>query len=95
MQKGNSTMSKTSGWLGLEDQGRDFPFYNASPVGLTAGQWLVLMCAVAAGLAALSGVALLLQGDLVAFIPAILFVFIPLGTLYVLSGTSFKLYFIK
>jgi hypothetical protein len=53
-------MSKTSGWLKLEDQGRDFPFYNVSPVSLTAGQWLLLMLAVAAGLAALSGVALLL-----------------------------------
>lgn len=95
MQKGNSTMSKTSGWLGLEDQGRDFPFYNASPVGLTAGQWLVLMCAVAAGLAALSGVALLLQGDMAAFIPAALFVLIPLGALYVLSGHQLQALFYK
>lgn len=88
-------MSKTSGWLQLEDQGRDFPFYNASPVDLTAGQWFLLMLAVAAGLAALSGVALLLQGELVAFIPAILFVFIPLGTLYVLSGHQLQALFYK
>lgn len=88
-------MSKTSGWLGLEDQGRDFPFYKAVPVGLTPGQWGLLMLAVAAGFAALIGVAHLLQGDLVAFIPAILFVFIPLGTLYVLSGHQLQALFYK
>ncbi len=31
-------MSKTSGWLQLEDKGSDFLFYNGSRVGLTAGQ---------------------------------------------------------
>jgi hypothetical protein len=72
-----------------------FRFIKAIPVGLTPGQWELLMLAVAAGFAALIGVAHLLQGDLAAFMPAILFVYIPLGTLYVLSGTSFKLYFIK
>jgi hypothetical protein len=36
-------VSKTSGWLQQDDKGRDFPFYNGSPVGLTAGQWLVLI----------------------------------------------------
>ncbi len=88
-------MSKTSGWLQLEDQGRDFPFYNASPVALTAGQWLLLMCAVAVGFAALLGVAPLLQGDLTAFFPAILFVFIPLGALSMLSGQQLQALFYK
>jgi membrane protease YdiL (CAAX protease family) len=88
-------MSKTSGWLGLEDPGRDFPFYKAIPVGLTPGQWGLLMLAVAAGFAALIGVAPIFTADVAAFIPAILFVFIPLGALYVLSGHQLQALFYK
>lgn len=88
-------MSKTSGWLGLEDKGRDFPFYNAIPAGLTPNQWLLLISAVAAGFAALIGVAPLFSSDAAAFIPAILFVFIPLGALYVLSGHQLQALFYK
>ncbi|MBU0911401.1 MAG: CPBP family intramembrane metalloprotease [Gammaproteobacteria bacterium] len=88
-------MTKTSGWLQLEDKGRDFPFYNAIPVGLTPNQWLLLICAVAAGLAALIGFSPWFTGDVAAFIPAALFVLIPLGTLYLLSGHQLQALFYK
>jgi uncharacterized protein len=62
----------------LEDPGRDFPFYNGAPVGLSAWQWVLLMAAVAAGFAALVAPIPWPAGPLGAMIPAVLFPLIPM-----------------
>lgn len=65
----------------LEDSGRDFPFYNGAPVGLSGGQWLFVMAAVVAGFAVLVAPIPWPAGPLGAMIPAVLFPLIPLVAL--------------
>ncbi|MCE2917882.1 MAG: CPBP family intramembrane metalloprotease [Rubrivivax sp.] len=65
----------------LEDPGRDFPFYNGAPVGLTGGQWLFVMAAVVAGFAVLLAPIPWPGGPLGAMIPALLFALLPLAAL--------------
>jgi len=65
----------------LEDPGRDFPFYNGAPVGLTGGQWLFVMTAVVAGFAVLLAPIPWPGGPLGAMIPALLFALLPLAAL--------------
>ncbi|MGW5144982.1 CPBP family intramembrane glutamic endopeptidase [Rhodococcus koreensis] len=57
----------------------DFPFYNGTPTTLSARQWILLWVSVAVGFAAL--VLIPQPGNLVALIPRILFVGIPLVVL--------------
>ncbi|MCU0775877.1 MAG: CPBP family intramembrane metalloprotease [Ideonella sp.] len=64
-----------------EDPGRDFPFYNGAPVGLSGGQWLFVMVAVVAGFAVLIAPIPWPAGPLGAMIPAVLFPLIPLAAL--------------
>ena len=61
----------------LEDPGRDFPFYNGAPVGLSVWQWLFLLAAVAIGFAVLVAPIPWPAGPLGAMIPAVLFPLIP------------------
>ncbi len=63
---------------------RDFPFYNGQPVEISGRGWLIVLLAVAVGFAAL--VALPLSSVPLNFIPAILFVAIPLGALAMVAG---------
>lgn len=63
---------------------RDFPFYNGQPVEISGRGWLIILCAVALGFAAL--VALPLSSFPLNFIPPILFVAIPLGALAMVAG---------
>ena len=65
----------------LEDPGRDFPFYNGAPVGLSAWQWLFVIAAVAAGFAVLVAPIPWPAGPLGALIPAVLFPAIPLAAM--------------
>jgi membrane protease YdiL (CAAX protease family) len=65
----------------LEDPGRDFPFYNGVPVGLSGPQWLFVMAAVVAGFAVLVAPIPWPAGPLGAMIPALLFPLIPLAAL--------------
>ena len=65
----------------LEDPGRDLPFYNGLPMGLSGGQWLFVMAAVVAGFAVLVAPIPWPAGPLGAMIPALLFPLIPLAVL--------------
>jgi membrane protease YdiL (CAAX protease family) len=79
----------------LEDPGRDFPFYNGAPVGLTGGQWLFVMAAVAAGFAVLIAPIPWPAGPLGAMIPAVLFPLIPLAALARVAPGHWKALFGK
>ena len=79
----------------LEDPGRDFPFYNGAPVGLSAGQWLFLMAAVAVGFAVLVAPIPWPAGPLGAMIPAVLFPLIPMVALAQVAPGHWKALFGK
>ena len=65
----------------LADPGRDFPFYNGAPVGLSGWQWLFVMAAVVAGFAVLVAPIPWPAGPLGAMVPALLFPVIPMVAL--------------
>jgi membrane protease YdiL (CAAX protease family) len=79
----------------LEDPGRDFPFYNGAPVGLSAWQWLFVMAAVVAGFAVLVAPVPWPAGPLGAMIPAALFPLIPLVALAQVAPGHWKTLFGK
>jgi membrane protease YdiL (CAAX protease family) len=79
----------------LEDPGRDFPFYNGAPVGLSAWQWLFVMAAVAAGFLVLILPIPWPGGPLGALIPAVLFPAIPLAALAHVAPGHWKVIFGK
>lgn len=64
---------------------RDFPFYNGRPVRIPTAWWLFLMATVAVGFVALVVPFPVYRGTLGQFIPAILFVAIPLAGLIVVT----------
>ena len=78
-----------------EDPGRDFPFYNGAPVGLSAWQWLFVMAAVAAGFAVLVAPIPWPAGPLGAMIPAVLFPLIPMVALAQVAPGHWKALFGK
>lgn len=61
----------------------DFPYYNGRPVTLTVAQWVAIWVACAVGFLAL--VLIPQPNNFVALIPRILFVAIPLATLFVVA----------
>ena len=79
----------------LEDRGRDFPFYNGAPVGLSAWQWLFVMAAVAAGFAVLVAPIPWPAAPLGAMIPAVLFPLIPMVALAHVAPGHWKALFGK
>ena len=79
----------------LEAPGRDFPFYNGAPVGLSAWQWLFVMAAVAAGFAVLVAPIPWPAGPLGAMIPAVLFPLIPMVALAQVAPSHWKALFGK
>jgi hypothetical protein len=79
----------------LEDPGRDFPFYNGAPVGLSGWQWVFVMAAVAAGFAVLVAPIPWPAGPLGALIPAVLFPLIPMVALAQVAPGHWKALFGK
>jgi membrane protease YdiL (CAAX protease family) len=79
----------------LEDPGRDFPFYNGAPVGLSGWQWVFVMAAVAVGFAVLVAPIPWPAGPLGALIPAVLFPLIPMGALAQVAPGQWKALFGK
>lgn len=73
--------------------GRDFPFYNDKPAGLTAWQWLIVWLSAAVGFAAL--IFIPQHNNIEALIPRILFVAIPLATLAYFAKDKWKALFRK
>jgi membrane protease YdiL (CAAX protease family) len=72
-----------------EDPNRDFPFYQGSPVALTAMQWWFLLALVAIAFALLIAPITWPGGAVGAFVPAILFPVIPLaGLAWVSKGNA-------
>ena len=71
---------------------RDFPFYDGEPVALRPGQWLLLLLSVAAGFAALY-LPIGTETPLLRFIPAILFPAIPLLVLRAFVGPHWRTLF--
>lgn len=59
----------------------DLPFYNGKPVDLSTGQWAVVMLAVAVGFMVLTAQVPWYANRFGQFVPAILFVAIPLAAL--------------
>ncbi len=79
----------------LEDPAGDFPFYNGAPTSLSAGQWLFVMAAVAAGFAVLVAPITWPGGPLGALIPALLFPALPLAALAHVAPGRWKVIFGK
>jgi hypothetical protein len=69
----------------------DLPFYNGRPVEITGRGWLLILVATVVAFVAL--VALPLPATPLNFIPAILFVAIPLGALAVVTGGHWRALF--
>jgi hypothetical protein len=69
----------------------DLPFYNGQPVEIGGRGWLIVLAAVIIAFAAL--IALPLPTTPLNFIPAILFVAIPLGALAMVAGPHWKALF--
>ncbi len=72
-----------------EDPDRDFPFYQGSPVALTATHWWFLLALVALAFALLIAPITWPGGEVGAFVPALLFPVIPLaGLAWVSKGNA-------
>ncbi len=79
----------------LEDQGRDFPYYNGLPVPLSARQWLLVLAGVVAGFVALVLPITWPGGMFGQFIPAVLLPCIPLAVLAFIVPHDWKAIFGK
>ena len=77
----------------LKSTGIDFPFYAGHPVTVSAGQWLIVLAAVAVGFMCLTLKVPVLTGDLGIFIRALLFPVIPLVVLRVVAGPHWRALF--
>jgi membrane protease YdiL (CAAX protease family) len=64
-----------------EDPGRDFPFYQGTPVALTSAHWWFLLALIAVAFALLIAPITWPGGEVGAFVPAVLFPLIPLAGL--------------
>lgn len=78
-------------WLERADD--DFPYYRGAPVQLSGRQWLLVVFAVVIGFASLFLTMTLFRTGLLGFIPAILFVGIPLITLRICAGSGWRALF--
>jgi membrane protease YdiL (CAAX protease family) len=79
----------------LEDQGRDFPYYNGLPVPLSAWQWLLVLTGVAAGFLPMALPIAWPGGMFGQFIPAVLLPGIPLAVLAYVAPHNWKSIFGK
>ncbi|ALE06424.1 peptidase [Arthrobacter sp. ERGS1:01] len=73
--------------------GREFPYYNGSPVDMAGWKWGVLVLACVAGIAALMFYPA--ANDLQALVPRFLFAAIPLAALVAFTGHHWKALFKK
>jgi membrane protease YdiL (CAAX protease family) len=78
------TKSKIFKWLEYKN-GDDFPYYHGWPTTISGSQWAIVLVAVAAAFLVLGWGLDNLKGDVLSFIPRILFVVIPLGALAVVT----------
>ena len=88
-----SKQSDRFGKLIERQDGRDFPFYNDKPAGLSLWQWLIVWLSSAVGFAAL--VLIPQHNNVEALIPRILFLAIPLLTLAYFTKDKWKALFHK
>lgn len=96
MNKITSILNKRDARFGKlieRKDGKDFPFYNDKPVGLSVWQWLVLWLSSAIGFAAL--VLIPQHNNIDALIPRVLFLAIPLTTLAYFTKDKWKTLFRK
>lgn len=77
----------------LERANDDFPFYRGKPVMITGGQWWFVVLSVAVGFLALIYSQPIFPTGILGFIPAILFVAIPLVALSICAGSGWKALF--
>lgn len=82
---------KLIGWL--ERKSDDFPFYNGRPVTISAGNWWLVMAAVAIAYIALIYLLGVFPTGILGFLPAILFCAIPLAALAYVAGNAWKALF--
>jgi len=66
----------------------DFPFYRGNPVTIDVAGWLIVVASVAVAFAALIMTQPMFTSGIGTFIPALIFVMIPLVTLAVVAGTQ-------
>jgi membrane protease YdiL (CAAX protease family) len=88
-----SPLAPTQRLWRLEAPAGDFPFYRGTPVSLSAGQWLLVMVAVAVGFAVLVLPIPWPDGPLGALIPAVLFPAIPMIALAHVAPDHWKAIF--
>ncbi len=79
----------------FEYPGRDFPYYNGSPVQISPAQWLFLMAMVVLGFLALVVQFPVYARDLGQFVPVILFFAIPLAGLLIVTPEHWTAIFRK
>ncbi|WP_180956032.1 CPBP family glutamic-type intramembrane protease [Monaibacterium marinum] len=77
----------------MERKGDDFPFYRGRPVALTLFDWVIILAAVVAGVGLLFTTLALFPSGLAGFIPAIVYVAVPLGALILVAGSSWTALF--
>lgn len=73
--------------------GRDFPFYNDKPIGLTTWQWLGVWLSVVVGISAILFIPQ--HNNVESLIPRIIFVVVPLATLAYFTKDKWKALFHK
>ena len=73
--------------------GRDIPFYNGEPIGISPLSWLIVLAASAAGFATLMTAQTLAPGRLGGWLGSVLFVTLPLVGLRVAAGAHWTALF--
>lgn len=71
----------------FERKDSDLPYYRGEPVLVSSAGWLIVLASVALAFTALIQLQPVFHSGLAGFIPALLFVLIPMGTLAVVAGT--------
>lgn len=89
----NTKQSDRFGKLVERQDGRDFPFYNNKPMGLSVWQWLTVWLAAAIGFLLL--VLTPWHSNVVGLVPRILFLALPLATFIYFAKDNWKLLFRK
>gem|GEM_PF-266233 len=81
-------------WLEYRNRD-DFPYYRGWPTAITTSQWRIVFASVVVAFLVLSFGLDAFKGDAASFIPRILFVVIPLGTLAVVADKHWTAIFRK
>jgi membrane protease YdiL (CAAX protease family) len=89
-----STYAERFNWLEYNNRD-DFPYYRGWPTAITTSQWRIVLASVAVAFLVLGFGLDEFKGDAASFIPRILFVAIPLGTLAVVAGKHWTAMFRK